>query len=69
MAKPPKPSSGLTGKQKSSTVKAAERGADLGKPGKNFSKVADKAAKEYGSKEAGERVAAAAMWKGRKRSK
>lgn len=53
MAKTTKPSSGLTSKQKSSTVKAAERGADLGKPGKGFAKVEAKAAKEYGSKEAG----------------
>jgi len=29
-----------------------------------FDKLAKKAAKEYGSKEAGKRVAAAAMWKG-----
>lgn len=32
---------------------------DEGKPGKNFDKIADKAAKEYGSKEAGKRVAGA----------
>lgn len=39
------------------------KGKDVGKKGKNFKKVASKAAKKYGSKEAGERVAAAAMWK------
>jgi len=62
-----KPSSGLTKKQKSSTVKAAKSGKDIGKKGKTFKKVAEKAAKKYGSKEAGERVAAAAMWKNKKR--
>ena len=38
-------------------------GEDIGKPGKNFEDVADEAAKRYGSKETGRRVAAAAMWK------
>jgi len=67
MATKGKPSSGLTKKQKSSTVKAAKKGKDIGKKGKNFDKVAAKAAKKYGSKEAGERVAAAAMWKNKRR--
>ena len=58
-----KPSAGLSKEKKSSVVKAAKAGKDIGKPGKNFKKVADKAAKEYGSKEAGEKVAAASMWK------
>ena len=57
------PSTGLTKKQKSTTVKAAKAGSDIGKPGKGFETVAKKAAKEYGSKEKGEKVAAAAMWK------
>jgi len=57
------PSAGLTKKQKSTTVKAAKAGEDIGKPGKGFKTVAKKAAKEYGSKEKGEKVAAAAMWK------
>lgn len=39
------------------SAKAATAGKDIGKPGKNFSRIAAKAAKEYGSKEAGERVA------------
>ena len=39
---------------------------DLGKPGKNFDKIAAKAAKEYGSKEAGDRVAGAVLAKLRK---
>ncbi len=42
---------------RSYSAKAARAGRDIGKPGKNFQKIADKAAKEYGSKEAGERVA------------
>ena len=58
-----KPSAGLSKAKKSATVKKAEAGKDIGKPGKNFGKVAAKAAKEYGSKEKGEKVAAAAMWK------
>ena len=58
-----KPSKGLSKKKKSDVVKKARRGGDIGKKGKNFDKIANKAAKRYGSKEAGERVAAAAMWK------
>jgi hypothetical protein len=50
-------------KARSNLVKKARAGKDIGKKGKNFDKVASKAAKEYGSKEAGERVAAASMWK------
>ena len=37
------------------------------KKGKGFEKIADKAAKKYGSKEKGQKVAAAAMWKNIKR--
>ena len=62
-----KPSSGLSKKQKSAIAKKSAKGGDVGKKGKNFDKVASKAAKKYGSKEAGERVAAAAMWKNAKR--
>ena len=43
-----------------SAVKAAA-GKDIGKPGKNFGKIAAGAAKRYGSKEAGERVAGAVL--------
>jgi hypothetical protein len=57
-----KPSAGLTKKQKSSIEKKAHKGKNVGHGG--FDKLAKKAAKEYGSKEAGKRVAAAAMWKG-----
>ena len=43
------------------SAKAARAGKDLGKPGKNFSKIAKGAAERYGSKEAGERVAGAVL--------
>ena len=62
-----KPSAGLSKKQKSAAAKKAQAGKDMGKKGKEFDKIASKAAKKYGSKEAGERVAAAAMWKNMKR--
>ncbi len=62
-----KPSSGLTKKEKSSTVKAAKDGKDIGKPGKNFKKVAAKATEKYGSAEIGQKVAAAALWKNKRR--
>jgi hypothetical protein len=58
-----KPSEGLSKEKKSEVVKKAKHGEDIGKKGKGFEKLADKAAKEYGSKEKGEKVAAAAMWK------
>jgi len=44
-------------------------GKDLGKPGKNFDKIAKKAGKEYGSKEAGKRVAGAILKNLRKKGK
>jgi hypothetical protein len=62
-----KPSAGLSKKKKSKIAKDASAGKDIGKKGKGFDKVAAKAAKRYGSKEAGEKVAAAAMWKNAKR--
>jgi len=43
-----------------SAVKAAA-GKDIGKPGKNFDKIAAGAAKRYGSEEAGKRVAGAVL--------
>jgi len=58
-----KPSAGLTKKQRSNVVKKAKAGKDLGSEGKDFKKVEKSAEKQYGSKEAGERVAAAQMWK------
>ena len=45
-----------TGKEAEKTTK---EGKDEGKPGKNFAKIAKSAGKQYGSKEAGERVAGA----------
>lgn len=47
--------------ERSKIAKKARKGENVGHG--NFNKVAAKAAKEYGSKEAGEKVAAAAMWK------
>lgn len=48
------------------SAKDARAGKDLGKPGKNFAKIAAKAGKEYGSKERGEKVAGAVLAKLRK---
>jgi hypothetical protein len=58
-----KPSAGMTKKAKSTLVTKAKAGKDIGKKGPGFKKVAKAAEKEYGSKEAGQKVAAAAMWK------
>lgn len=58
-----KPSAGLSKAQKSEVVKKAKSGQDIGKAGKGFEKIAKDAAERYGSKEKGEKVAAAAMWK------
>lgn len=54
-----KPSAGLSKAEKSATVKKAKAGGDIGKPGKNF----DKVAKAAGGGKKGEKIAAAAMWK------
>jgi len=62
-----KPSAGLSKEKKSEVVKKAQSGGDIGKKGKGFEKIADKAAEKYGSKEKGEKVAAASMWKNIKR--
>ena len=45
------------------SAKKASAGQDIGKPGKNFSKIAKSAGERYGSKEAGERVAGAVLAK------
>lgn len=42
---------------------AIAAGKDIGEPGKNFEKIAKSAGKEYGSKEAGQRVAGAILKK------
>lgn len=51
------------------SAKAAAAGKDIGRVGKTFKTIADKAAKKYGSKEAGERVAGAILAKIRKTDK
>lgn len=43
------------------SAKAARAGKDIGKPGKNFDKIAAKAAKKYGSEERGKKVAGAIL--------
>lgn len=60
-----KPSYGLSKKTKSSVVKKARKGMDIGKKGKNFDEVAAAA----GGGEKGKRIAAAMMWKQIKRKK
>lgn len=49
------------------SAKAARAGKDLGKKGKNFSKIAASAGKKYGSKAAGNRVAGAILKQLRKK--
>ena len=49
--------------KRSYSAKAAAAGKDIGKKGKNFSKIASSAAKRYGSKAAGQRVAGAILAK------
>ena len=51
------------------SAKAGRAGRDLGKPGKNFKKIEKKAAEEYGSEKAGERVAGAILANMRKHVK
>lgn len=45
------------------SAKAARAGKDIGKPGKQFSKIAASAAKRYGSEERGKKVAGAILAK------
>lgn len=54
---------------KSQAAKKAHKGEDMGKKGKNFSKIASKAGKEYGSPEAGKRVAGAIFQRMRRSGK
>ena len=54
---------------KSYSPKAARAGKDIGKPGKNFSKIAASAGKKYGSAAAGKRVAGAILAKLRSKGK
>ena len=50
-------------KEATYSAKAARAGKDIGKPGKSFAKIAKSAAKRYGSKERGEKVAGAVLAK------
>lgn len=52
-----KPSAGLSKKERSSVVKKAKKGEDIGKKGKGF----DKVAKAAGGGEKGKKIAAASM--------
>lgn len=54
---------------KSKAAKEAKSGKDMGAKGKNFSKIAAKADKEYGSKEAGNKVAGSIFQKMRAKGK
>lgn len=56
-------------KTRSYSAKAAAAGKDIGKRGKNFAKIEDKAAAEYGSAAAGKRVAGAVLAKLRAKGK
>lgn len=49
------------------SAKKASAGKDIGKPGKQFSKIAKSAAKRYGSEESGKKVAGAVLAKLRKK--
>ena len=49
--------------KKSYSAKKAAAGKDIGKPGKNFAKIAKSAGEKYGSKERGEKVAGAVLKK------
>ena len=54
---------------KSTAATKASKGTDMGKPGKNFAKIAAKAGKKYGSKAAGKKVAGAIFQKMRRSGK
>ena len=56
----------MADKKKSYSAKAARAGKDIGKPGKQFATIAEKAAKRYGNAQAGKRVAGAILNKLRK---
>lgn len=45
------------------SAKKAAQGKDIGRKGRNFSKIAKKAGAKYGSPEAGQRVAGAILAK------
>ena len=55
--------------KRSYSAKPARAGKDIGKRGKNFSKIEAEAGKKYGSKAAGKRVAGAVLGKLRAKKK
>lgn len=55
--------------KKSYSAKAAAAGKDIGKPGKNFAKIAASAGAKYGSAAAGKKVAGAILAKMRAKGK
>ena len=61
------PSKGLSKEKRSEVVKKAKSGEDIGITGKRFKEIADKSTKKYGSKDIGQKIAAAVMWKNIKR--
>lgn len=63
-----KPSMGLSKKTKSSIVKKAIAGKDIGKKGKGFAAIVAKATPKYGAERA-KKIAGAAMWKSLKKGK
>ena len=52
---------------RSTAVKQARAGKDMGKKGKMFKKIEAKATKQYGSKARGKKVAGAVFWKKQKK--
>jgi hypothetical protein len=54
-----RPSAGLSAAKRSSVVKQARAGKDIGKKGKSFARIA----KAAGGGERGQRIAAAMMWR------
>ena len=67
-----KPSAGLSKKKRSAVVRNARAGKDIGKKGKNFKKIEDKAYAEYlkkghskaDARKIAKKVAGAIMWRG-----
>lgn len=57
------------GGEVSYSAKKVAAGQDIGKPGKNFEKIAESAGKKYGSEEAGKKVAGAVLAKLRGKNK
>ncbi len=59
----------MMAKRATYSAKAGAAGKDLGKPGKNFSKIAASAGARYGSAERGRKVAGAVLAKLRSKGK